>query len=550
MTHGKLCVARLVIIALVALAGGRAFGQTGCYKGTMLAPFGINGTLKLCPEFSAKAPELGKQLDEIQKTLNGNKALMEELTHSAHGVNALGRDVDANRQLELLRTWEKELQSWVAGGQQQTLQQLSELSKKMSDLQDMIAQSKEDEKTAQQTTTALNGRLGDAIAALDVANAQKQLESIQAQLNQIHEDTQDIRQKVDEQAAREKAAADEEKRKAEEMDKDPNMYTRAQVMPSMSPITHQYRLMVYFYSRPPLFPPFVDSTFSIAFHKSTGEAWRVDATDKNVSPQGELWKLSLDEVGDRAKFCFVAHDRTSGRLKEWTQGFKIEPAGALGVSFVQEGDAAMFLTDGEPCDGVKEARQAQPYAQVAAARTQTMTAPSAQTYADQLAQQQALIYQRMSAMRAQSQTMTRRPEQFARITAEGSRRDNMNGNQWQIQVKTSPFRPGTTLYDVHVQANLVDASGRVTPLELSNRQLFVNIETRTAFVNHVAPKAVVCLTAKDPGRDRPYRLTQWFSIETNRVYWRDGGGQVPGDQATFVPSQPATLTEASDAACQ
>jgi hypothetical protein len=126
----------------------------------------------------------------------------------------------------------------------------------------------------------------------------------------------------------------------------------------------------------------------------------------------------------------------------------------------------------------------------------------------------------------------------------------MNGGQWQIKVDTQSFRPSQPLYDAHVEANLVDDSGRVTPLQLSNRQLFVNIESRYASVNRLGTKAVVCLTAKTPAMDRAYRLTQWFSIETSRVYWNDGGAQVPGEKAAFIPAKPAELTEASDAACQ
>jgi hypothetical protein len=302
------------------------------------------------------------------------------------------------------------------------MQQISQLADKLDTLQDNIAQSRQDAKTAQQTTAALNGRLGDAIAALDLANAQQQLESIQAKLNKIGEDTQETRRLVEEQAAREKAAADEEKKKQEELESDPNMYTRAQIMPSKSPLNNQVRLMVYFYSRPPLYPPFIDSTFSMAFRKGTGEAWRVDATDKQVSGGGELWHLNLnpDQLGDRATVCFVAHDRPSGRLKEWVQKFKVTPANmpSQAVNFVPDGDAKMYLTDGEPCDGVTEVRKEEA---AAPALASAVGAPSGGLSANEQVQQRlASIQEQIAAMHGQSRLPAGpMAATFARIMAAG-----------------------------------------------------------------------------------------------------------------------------------
>ena len=537
-----LWLAGVIILGLASTAAQ----QSGCLTGNVKMNIGVNGDITLCPDPAAKVPDLQKRLDELQKAASGNEELLRELTRSARGVNALGRNVDSNRQVELLRSFSRELQNLIGADQNKMLQQTAQLADKLDNLQDMIAQSKEDQKTAVQTMTALNGRLGDAIAALDLTKAEQQLESIQAKLNKIDENTERTNQILEQQAARENEAAERQKKEAEELDKDPNMYTRAQIMPLPSPLhSNIQHYMVFFYSRPPMYPPFIDSTLSIAFHKGT-ETWRVDATDKSVAGNGELWKVNFDKIGDHATICFAAHDKASGRLREWTQRYKITPATSerQGVNFIPDGDAAMRLTDGGPCDGVTTV-QPSPAAETIPPPSPAVSAAQEQTN-QLMAQQQA----QLAAMREQALKARSMPGTFAHITAEGSRRDNMNGNQWLIEVNTQPFRPSTTLYDVHVQANLVDASGQVTPLQLSNRQLFVNIESRYAWVDHMGTKAVVCLTAKDPARDKPSRLTQWFAIETGRVYWRDGGAQNPGDQATFVPSQPATLTEASNAPCQ
>src|SRR5262249_40610774 len=135
-------------------------------------------------------------------------------------------------------------------------------------------------------------------------------------------------------------------------------------------------------------------------------------------------------------------------------------------------------------------------------------------------QTQQLLAQQQEQLEALKQRASQ-PRPFANITAEGSRRDNMNRNLWLVEGKTQPVPPGVTLYDEHVEANLLDASNRPTPLQLGNRKLFVNIETRSAWVDRMGTKAVVCLTAKDPMSDKTVRLTQWFNIETSRVYWKD-----------------------------
>jgi hypothetical protein len=532
-----------IALAVLALAP-RGAAQDGCLKGNVMLAMGVNGKVELCPSAAAKAPDLQKRLDDLQKSIGGNQELLRELARSARSVNALGRNVDPQRQAELLHSFDHELETLMKSNQKEVLQQTAKLADKLDNLQDMVAQSREDQQTAVQTMKALNGQLGDAIAALDTKQAEQQLQAIQANLNKIAENTERTNKILERQAAREEAADERQKKEAEALDSDPNMYTRAQIMSLNSdPKRKVLHYMIFMYSRPPLYPPFIDSTMSIAFHKGT-EAWRIDAGDKQVNGGGELWHVHFDEVGDSATLCFVAHDKPSGRLREWTQRYKITPStSGIGVNFVPEGDASMRLTNGGPCDGVTNVRQVS-----AAAETPPTPGRSPEAEALQRQTQQMLAQQQ-----EQIEALRQRGSQariFATIRAEGSRRDNMNGSQWVIEVKTQPFRPGTTLYDEQVEANLIDASNRATPLQLGGRKLFVNIESRYAFVDHMGTKAVVCLTAKDPAGDKTLRLTQWFNIETSRVYWNDGGARNPGDQATFIPSKPATLSEASSTPCQ
>ncbi len=174
----------------------RAPAQDGCLSGNVLMAFGVNGTIELCPKYAVKVPDLQKQLNELQKTLNGNQELLREVARSARGVNTLGRDVDGERQVLLLRSFDTELRKLMAADQEKVQRQFADLADKLDTLADIIAQDKEDQRTARQTMDALNSKLGDALAALDIAGAQQQLKSIQAKLDEINGKVNDVDQRT------------------------------------------------------------------------------------------------------------------------------------------------------------------------------------------------------------------------------------------------------------------------------------------------------------------------------------------------------------------
>lgn len=199
--------ARTVVLLALMLAAltAHAASQSGCLKGNVMFAMGVNGNVELCSQYLDKIPELQRQLDQLQKTASGDQELLRELTRSARSVNALGRNVDSTRQVELLRSFSYELQGLISADQKKTLQQMAQLADKLNNLQDMITQSKEDQQTAVQTMNALNGQLGDAIARLDVSRTEALLEDIRSQLKGIrsevgavHSDTSDIKKDTSE----------------------------------------------------------------------------------------------------------------------------------------------------------------------------------------------------------------------------------------------------------------------------------------------------------------------------------------------------------------
>jgi len=532
---------------------------------------GVNGEIKVCPQYDAKAPELQKQIDAMQKSLAGNQALLLELTHSARGVNALGKDVDAERQVVLLKSFARQLQS-AAQEQAKTQEQIAKLANQLDSVKDMISANTEDAKSAAKTRAALEGRLGDAIAALDLTKAESQLDSIEAEVAETHKEVTETRKNTEEikdtlkaQDARDLA---DRKKKAEEekaIDEDPNMYTRAQIMPNRSVLSGQLKLMVFFYSRPPLYPPFVDSSFSIAFRKGA-KAWRVDAKDKQISGGGELWNIVVDDVGDKATFCFVAHDQASGRLKEWMQRYTVTSAGGpQAYNFIPDGQASMRLTDGGACDGVTEAKiqsaEEVPQDSIAKMRQRQIdalkkqypgtaiadmpTATAGAGFQDRI----AALQKQQADMRAAALNAGPKPEYFAEITAEATRKDGENGNRWELKVDVDPG-VRAKLYDEHIEVKMTSAAGHVTPLQLSNRTMMGETEIRFAAVGQMGTKATMCLTAKDPRYGKTYKLTQRFSIETTRVSWTIQGRELPGENAAFVASEPPTIVEADGSPCQ
>jgi ABC-type phosphate transport system auxiliary subunit len=94
------------------------------------------------PKYAASVPGLQKQLSEMQKTLNGNQELLREVVRSVRGVNTLGRDVDAGRQVQLLRSFDTELRKQMAADHAKAQSQFANLADKLDALADQIAQDK------------------------------------------------------------------------------------------------------------------------------------------------------------------------------------------------------------------------------------------------------------------------------------------------------------------------------------------------------------------------------------------------------------------------
>lgn len=541
------------VFTLLAGTVSIAAAQSDCLKGNVNMAFGVNGTITVCPQAAAKAPELQKQIDQIERTLRGNQALLLEVTQSVRSVNALSRDVNADRQVELLRSFSRELEKLDAADQQKTQASIANLANKLDSLQDTITQMREDDKTAQQTRVALDGQLGDAIAALDLAKAQQQLDSIQAQLTAINQntasisqDTSAIRRTLSEQEARQQAADQEAKKKQAELDANPRAFANAMISPNTSG-----GYMMFFGSRAPDYPLFNDSTLSIAFHDGSGQAWRVDAVDKQVYQNGEMWNVTFADVGDQATVCFATKDAATGRQKVWTQHYKLIPNPGANQYMTQKkfapvGLPELALSNG-PCDGAAEVRpEGTPVSLTSRLQQQQ------KDQMDRIQQQYKALGMTppdpnnpLASLAQMREKSLSDPRMFAHIDLRASRRLSQNSGQWAITVSTAPIRLSQTFYDARVEANLVDPSGRALPLQFSGRDQHGNVEIRTALTSRMGSKIVVCLTATDPVANKPRRMTRSFNITT-----QGDASSNTGEQAAFIPTSDGTLTDAGDGPCQ
>ena len=69
------------LATLMSLAGGPARAQQpGCGGGVIRVAGNLNARFEVCGDLGPRVPQLQKQLNELQKTLTGNDALLQEVS--------------------------------------------------------------------------------------------------------------------------------------------------------------------------------------------------------------------------------------------------------------------------------------------------------------------------------------------------------------------------------------------------------------------------------------------------------------------------------------
>jgi hypothetical protein len=188
-------LAAWALLATVAAAHGQA--QSGCENGIVRLAAGINGSITICPAVASQAPDLARQLAQIQSAMNSQQEQLAQLTRLVSAINQVSGPLGAKRQAELLTNVIARLGSagTVTGAQLQ--QRAATLSGHFEDAANQINAAEADPTEAAKTNAAIQGQMGDAMARLDFDTVTNQLSDIQTTVHAVDDRTKQIQGTVD-----------------------------------------------------------------------------------------------------------------------------------------------------------------------------------------------------------------------------------------------------------------------------------------------------------------------------------------------------------------
>ena len=104
-TSGKLlAVPAFMVVALLASFASSGAQQSDCSSGIIRLPYGVNGTLQVCPALTAKAPELDRQLADLKHALSGQQAELRDLSRFVRGLNSVSETLTVSRKGQLAQS--------------------------------------------------------------------------------------------------------------------------------------------------------------------------------------------------------------------------------------------------------------------------------------------------------------------------------------------------------------------------------------------------------------------------------------------------------------
>ena len=373
----KTALVTLMVVVFISLSAAQSKCGSGenDVNGVVKYPGGINATLEFCLPYASKVPELQRSLNEVAKQVGGEKEQLREIKRLMTGLQAVGQNLGEQRQIELLKNFSAQIVSQQAAGQEQNQERIEALADRLDDLKTLLIEKLGNAGTRDQTTNAINGPVGDAIATFDLAKAHDLLEDIRAQLNviggkvdeslkqekEIKSDTATTRQILEQYqrqvAQDQKMYSDMSKSRAD----DPRLFASinfvAVRMPSHASLPGvqsqgslwQIKAIVGHQKTS------ADSKLQIAFLDGR-KSWLMNAAwDGNMT-----WEVNTNEIGERAVVCFAAPDSQTGARRQWTQNYTIhqsEQGFMTQANFVPDGDPALSPAAGAPCGGATEVRE-------------------------------------------------------------------------------------------------------------------------------------------------------------------------------------------------
>ena len=164
----------------------------GCDEGVIRLP-DRSGTIQICSALAAKVPQLSRQLAEMGKGYATQQQQIAELTRLVRGLNNVGRGLDTGRQARMLETLSDDLAKAKGQDAKASREALEALNTRIDELQSRMLAAMGNPANATALSEAMKGALGDAIASLDLAQANRQLSDISQRLQEVQSGVAQIR---------------------------------------------------------------------------------------------------------------------------------------------------------------------------------------------------------------------------------------------------------------------------------------------------------------------------------------------------------------------
>jgi hypothetical protein len=183
----------VVVLTGWALATSLVHGQTAvCDEGVIRLP-DRSGTIQICTALAAKVPQLSQQLEAVAKGYASQQQQLAELTRLVRGLNNVGRGLDVVRQGRMLESLSADLSKLQGKDTSATREALETLSARIDELQSKMLAAMGSAASASALSEAMKGALGDAIARLDLGQANRQLSDISERLRAVQSDVSQIK---------------------------------------------------------------------------------------------------------------------------------------------------------------------------------------------------------------------------------------------------------------------------------------------------------------------------------------------------------------------
>lgn len=187
---------RLALWAACLTWSGAAASQTiPCDQGVIRLP-DRTGTVTICSGLSARVPQLARQLKEAARQIGEQGAQVRELTRLVKGLNAVSSNLDTARQARMLASLSAELLQAQQAGGERPLRLLTDVADNVEVLRDRLIHNLSQEHSATDTRAALRGKVGDAIAQLELRSATRQLDEIKQRLVALQSDVSEVKSGV------------------------------------------------------------------------------------------------------------------------------------------------------------------------------------------------------------------------------------------------------------------------------------------------------------------------------------------------------------------